>query len=150
MAVESADLEKGVNPPNLDTLQTQQHVSIISVNEEGDVKVQKDSVITAAEVVNENVQNGGSEVLTASDNVETTRADSRVSQTSGRADSRVSQTSGSQDASSHGGDTASTLSGGEVNLAFQPDAAAVSSPHTKTHTRQSSSSPISQVLVILF
>ena len=147
-STETADLEQGTLPPNLPEPQSSQpHVSIVSITEEGDV-VKKDSVITNQD--NNVQQNENTEAVT---NAETSNDIDTNATANERAVSRGSNTS-DRDVSSHGGDTASTLSGGEINHAFMPDSAAASPTsggHVKGHTRTNSSlpsgasSPISQV-----
>ena len=148
-STETADLEQGIIPPNLPEPQpSQPHVSIVSITEEGDV-VKKDSVITNQD---NNVQNENTEAVTATETADDTDTNTATE----RAVSRGSNSS-DKDVSSHGGDTASTLSGGEINHAFMPDSAAASPTsggHVKGHTRTNSSlpsgasSPISQVLYL--
>ncbi len=148
-STETADLEQGILPPNLPEPQpSQPHVSIVSITEEGDV-VKKDSVITNQD---NNVQNENTDAVTVAETADNTDTNAATE----RAVSRGSNSS-DRDVSSHGGDTASTLSGGEINHAFMPDSAAASPTsggHVKGHTRTNSSlpsgasSPISQVLYL--
>ena len=82
----TADVENGVTSADPAAQPQQQHVSIISISEEGEIKIQQDSV-TPAEVDGK---------------VESTGGDTKSDEGEEGRDSRVS---------SHGGDTASTLSG---------------------------------------